>query len=45
MGVMRPFAMVQAGNLPGVFWPVALLFGAVAAGYSVFDHHDLCPRS
>jgi glycosyltransferase involved in cell wall biosynthesis len=38
------FAVMQACNPPDIFWPIALLLGALDRTVFVFDHHDLCPE-
>ena len=36
------FAVIQAGNPPDIFWPIARIFRALEGTKFVSDHHDLC---
>ena len=38
------FGVIQACNPPDIFWPIALLLGALDRTRFVFDHHDLSPE-
>lgn len=40
----RRFDVLQACNPQDVFWPLGLVFKALAGGRFVFDQHDLCPE-
>jgi glycosyltransferase involved in cell wall biosynthesis len=38
------FRVLQAGNPPDIFWPIALALRGLDRTRFVFDHHDLCPE-
>ena len=37
-------AVIQACDLPDIFWPLAVVFRMLERTRFVFDHHDLCPE-
>jgi glycosyltransferase involved in cell wall biosynthesis len=38
------FDVLQTCNPPDIFWPLGLLYRALAGSRFVFDQHDLCPE-